>query len=145
MKRLSSQQSGFSIITAIFVIVILASVGAFMATIGGSQQLVTHFSVLGSRTLLVAQSGMEWAVHDVLRNTAAGFGGCNPSGSTSFTPSAPGLSGFSVTLGCSSTPGINEGGLVYAVYALTSTASTGTLGTPAYASRTISATVTTAP
>lgn len=140
MKYRMQAQRGFSIVTAIFVIIVLGSMALFMATIGGSQQLSMHFSVLGARSLQAAASGLEWAIHDVLHNNAAGLAGCPGTGVTTIGLADPDLSAYTIDIGCASSP-VNEAGVSYNVYALTVTASTGIFGTPSFGRRVLSATV----
>ena len=64
-------QSGFSLVTAIFLLVILASLGAFIVTISGVQQTSSALDVQGSRAYQAARSGIEWGTYQVLQ-TAAG-------------------------------------------------------------------------
>ena len=60
------KQRGLNLISVIFLLVVIASIGAFMVTIGNVQQQTSTLSVLSSRALYAAQSGMQWAVKSVL-------------------------------------------------------------------------------
>lgn len=110
MKR----QSGFSIITAIFLIVILAALGAFAVSMFRVQQTTAAFDELGSRGFQAAQAGIEWGAWQVLRNGGA----CAASTSLALPGS---LSVFTVTVGCASTVHTEAGNPVN-IYQLTSTA-----------------------
>ena len=55
-----------NLISAIFILVVLASIVAFMVTIGNVEQQTATFSVLSSRALYAAESGIQWAVQEVL-------------------------------------------------------------------------------
>jgi MSHA biogenesis protein MshP len=133
-----SAQRGFTIVSTIFIIVVLALLAVFMTTIGTTQRATSTFSILGARAFFAAQSGMEWAVA-----TVVGTGGCFAS-PTMFTLAGGMTSGFDVRLECSATP-INEAGVNYRVYQLRATASRGQSDEEDYFSRTIEATVTDAP
>lgn len=110
MKR----QSGFSIITAIFLIVILAALGAFAVSMFRVQQTTAAFDELGSRGFQAAQAGIEWGAWQVLRNGGA----CAASTSLALPGS---LTVFTVTVGCASTAHAEAGNPVI-IYQLTSTA-----------------------
>lgn len=65
----SRNQRGFSIPAAIFIIVILAALGAFLATIGSSQHLGYAQDVTGAHALQAARAGVEWGVYQVIDHT----------------------------------------------------------------------------
>jgi len=139
-------QSGFSLISAIFLIVVVALLGVFMVTIGSVQQTTTTFSLLSSRALYAADSGMQWAMRRVTRDAAAGLNcpAAPASGSVNFTIGNGAITGYTVVVDCS-VQNFTENPDNYDVYKLTSRASRGTLGSPDYHSRTLRATITTAP
>lgn len=110
MKR----QSGFSIITAIFLIVILAALGAFAVSMFRVQQTTAAFDELGSRGFQAAQAGIEWGAWQVLRNGGA----CAASTSLALPGS---LSLFTATVDCVSTAHTEAGNPVN-IHQLTSTA-----------------------
>ncbi len=142
MKK-PGNMAGFSLITALFLLVILAGLGAFVITISSTQQATSTLSILDARAYVAAQSGMEWAVHRA-RNQPADLG-CGGAGA-SFSLQGPGLDGFTLNIACVATPNIVEGAdPPYSMYALTVTASRGVLGSPDFVRRTLQATVTDAP
>ncbi|HEY6280567.1 MAG TPA: hypothetical protein VIW72_02070 [Burkholderiales bacterium] len=59
-------QSGFLLVTAIFLLVILAALGAFILTISGTQQTGSALDVQGSRAYQAARAGIEWGSYQVL-------------------------------------------------------------------------------
>ena len=144
--KVSARQRGFSLITAIFLIVVVAVLGVFMVTIGSVQQQTASFSLLSSRALYAADSGMQWGIRRITRDGAAGLScpAAPASGQVSFNLSGGAAAGFAVTLTCS-VQNFTENPDNYNVYSLTSFASRGSIGTPDYYSRTLRATITTAP
>lgn len=128
-----TRHRGFAIVSAIFLLIALAALGAYMATVGGVQYTTTSLSVSGTRAHFAAHDGLEWAISDIVNNGAAGLD-CSP-GSTSFP-----LAGFNVTVSCTAQP-VVEGSDNYTVYNLESTATRGSLGSPSFASRSIVATI----
>ena len=62
------KQSGFLLVTAIFLLVILAALGAFILTISGTQQTSSALDVQGTRAYQAARSGIEWGSYQLLIN-----------------------------------------------------------------------------
>jgi len=150
-------QRGFAIVSAIFILVVLAGLGAAMLTISTAQQLGSALDVQGSRAYLAARAGLEWSLYRVLldtgypNNTASttsnqltAASGCTstaaPGTSTTVSPlAAATLSGFTVVVTCyASHDNTNMGPWVYSIEA---TASTGTVGTSSYVERRVKVTI----
>ncbi len=94
-------QRGFSLVTAIFVVVVLASLGAYLVTIGSTQQTATALQVQGVRAYFAALSGREWAAYGATAGQASHDAICAPGGRiTTFALSGPGLQGFQVRVDC---------------------------------------------
>lgn len=139
MKPLRTQR-GFSLVSAMFVIIVVAVLGAYLLSFGNIQQATTTQALQGTRAWFAARSGLEWAIerainaHDtVCGNPAVVTGPFN-------------VEGFSVTVSCDdlSATGFREGGTTYGMNQITVTAVRGS--DPAfwdYARRTLRATVTT--
>jgi MSHA biogenesis protein MshP len=66
MNRAHSLQHGFAAIAAIFLVVILAAMGAFMVSFSNTQQLTSAQDVQGTRAYWAARAGLEWGVGSVL-------------------------------------------------------------------------------
>lgn len=109
-------QSGFSIVTAIFLLVVLSALGAFIVSVSGVQHVSQVYDVQGARAYQAARAGIEWGLHQVLQ----GGGSC--AASASFVPAA--IAEFTVTVGCSASASTNEGdpAVTVTVYSLTATA-----------------------
>jgi MSHA biogenesis protein MshP len=58
-------QRGFAAIAAIFLVVILAAMGAFMVSFSNTQQLTSAQDVQGTRAYWAARAGLEWGVGSV--------------------------------------------------------------------------------
>jgi len=115
-------QHGFSIITAIFLLVIMAALGAFMLTFSTVQHTTSIQDLQGSRAYQAARTGIEWGVYKVMsaENTTATPYDCTPA-STTLPDLGGGLSNFTVTVQCAMTSDI-EGTNTIRVYRITSTA-----------------------
>ncbi|MBX3675429.1 MAG: hypothetical protein KF853_00265 [Rhodocyclaceae bacterium] len=108
------RQGGFSIVTAIFLIVVLAALGAFAVSMFRVQQTTAAYDELGVRGYQAAQAGIEWGAWQVLRN-----GGACAAATNLALPGS--LSPFAVTVACASTAHTEAGNPV-TIYQLTATA-----------------------
>src|SRR5687768_13003697 len=64
-------QSGFSLVAAIFLLVVLALLGALIASVTGMQQASGQFDLRGVRAYHSARAGMEWAAIQVIDPSGA--------------------------------------------------------------------------
>jgi MSHA biogenesis protein MshP len=98
MKRqhpFSTRQSGVGLVTAIFLLVVLAGLGVAMVSLFTSQQASADLDLQGARAYQAARAGIEWGVYQRLRNDA-----CNSETSLDMSGSGS-LSGFRVFVTCS--------------------------------------------
>lgn len=128
-----SAQRGFAIVAAIFLVVVLAALGAFMLTFSSVQHITSAQDVQGTRAYQAARTGIEWGAYQVLINSSC------PS-PTSLIPGGT-QAGFSVTVQCAPFGPYTEGGNTVNMYQITSTASQGTLGSATYVERQLQATI----
>mgnify|MGYP000014480128 CR=1 FL=1 len=131
-----NKQKGFSLVTAIFLLVILSSVGAFMVTIGGTQRTTTIAAIQGARAYQAARSGIEWGISRLL---APGANCTAITGGPNFTINVNGMNGFDITVSCDFTSHVEAGPVV--VYVITADARFGTYGSPDFVRRRITATI----
>ncbi len=125
---------GFALVTALFLLVILASVAVFTVNISGMNRTTTSFSIQGMRAYFAARSGLEWALYEVTNNPAI----CPVN--TILNLSQGSLQGFQVNITCtvtSFTEGVNN----LNIFSLNSFASKGTFGGLDYVSREMQASV----
>jgi len=94
-----SLQRGASLVTAIFLLVVLASLAVAMVTLSTTQQAASNLDLQGSRAYLAARAGAEWGVYQVTRNITPCPAGA-PGLRTLTFPAGASLSGFSVTVRC---------------------------------------------
>ncbi len=150
-------QHGFTIVSAIFLLVVLASLGAFIVNISTTQSITSAQDLQGSRAYHAARAGLEWGLYQVL----------DPLNTTVVLPASPSwpnmpdcpadttmiVEGFSVSVRCvrfpsgaagpGGPPVYNEAGAgrSIVVYELTATASSGAVGSMGFVERSVSATV----
>jgi MSHA biogenesis protein MshP len=123
-------QRGFAAIASVFVLVVLAALGAFMMTFSNTQQLTSAQDVQGSRAYWAARAGLEWAA------TLTKSGGACPAASTTFDVDSGAT--FALTVTCSMLS-YSEGPATVNVFSLNAVARQGTVGSPGYVERSVSA------
>lgn len=92
MKR----QQGFSIVMAIFVLVVLGLLGGYMVRLSGVQIGTSIYALQGARAYQAARAGLEWANARI--NNGGGCTEVNAQTALTFA----GIAGFTVKLSCSS-------------------------------------------
>ncbi len=132
---MSRLQRGFSVISAIFLLVVLSFLGVAMVTFSTNQHQSEAMDVLGSRAYQAARAGVEWAAYYVVQSPAsapAAWAGCAPA--TPITLAGD-LAQFTVTVNCSAVPHV-EGVSTVWIYDVSSTATLGgPVGSPGYIER----------
>ncbi|HJV83170.1 hypothetical protein [Noviherbaspirillum sp.] len=126
--------------SAIFLLIVLAALGAAMVTFSTAQHATSAQDIQGSRAYQAARAGIEWGVFQVLR------GSPTPPVCNASTPLTLGgtLSGFAVTVECAVFPAsgaFNENGTSSQVFRITSTAVIGAEGSVARVERQLQVTV----
>lgn len=131
MKRLR----GFAIVSAIFILVVLAALGAFIVNVSTSQHIGSALDVQGVRAYHAARAGIEWGLYRVTRDLPAyttmtaipapaansltwctgTSSGAPTRASFGFTPTSMG--GFIVTVECFATQDSSGGPWVFSVRA----------------------------
>ena len=143
--KIIQRQHGFSLISAIFILIVLAALGAYMVTVGGTNRAASTAALQGARAYQAARSGIDWSAYTIITalNKTTARNNCNNLiNGSSFTLSATGLSGFTITTTCRFTPHSQQGTDNITVYRITSTATFGgTYGSPDFIQRRISATI----
>ena len=131
-------QRGFSLISAIFLLVILTALGVFMLSMSTMQQTTSTQDMQGSKAYQAAKTGIEWGAYQIL--TPAALFACP--GPTVLPALSGALAGFTVTVVCTSgASDFVEGGNTVRVYQLTSTATFGIFPNPNFISRSMTASI----
>jgi len=120
-----TKASGFAIVSAIFILVVLAALGAFVLNVATSQQAGSALDVQGVRAYQAARAGLEWGLYRVQSTAAYNFGYTStdpntracPASPSSFVPAAPTLAGFTVTVTCTATADGSGGPTIFTVVA----------------------------
>ncbi len=129
----TTKQSGFSLVSALFLLVVLATLGIVAVRLTGVQQQTVVLAMQSGRAYAAARAGVDWSSYQALVNASCA--------SSTLTLTEAGLAGFSVDTSCSSTTH-SEGPNTVRVYVIDAFAWSGSYGTPDYVSRRIRSTVT---
>ena len=137
-----SLQDGFSMISAIFLIVVLALLGTAMAKFSMMQHTTSTQDYQGVRVYQAAQAGIEWGLYRILdpdTTPSATLPSCWAGNAT--VTLAQDLASFTTTVACTVTS-TTEDTQNISTYRLVATASLGTAGTQNYVERQVETTVT---
>jgi MSHA biogenesis protein MshP len=106
------RKAGFSIVAALFLLVVLSLLGALILSVTGMQQASGQLDILGVRAYDSARVGAQWGAYQVLdpnnAEPACGIPSC-PAPSQNLPALAGSLSGFTVTVTCTVTANTTEG------------------------------------
>jgi len=123
-------QCGFSTVAAIFLLVVLALLGALIASITGVQQASSQLDLLGVRAYHSARAGMEWGARAVLdpghtlnpASCAPPVMPACPASPTHLAGLGGSLAPFTVTVTCAQSADTTEGNRSVRVFAIVATA-----------------------
>ena len=130
MIQPSRFQRGFAAVAAIFLVVLLAALGAFMVTFSNSQQLSSAQDVQGTRAYWAARAGLEWAIVNIAVCT-------NPA-STPMAGAPATINGYTMAVSCTFSTYTDAGNTVN-IFLIESNASIGSVGAVGFIERNVSA------
>ena len=133
-----SRQRGFAIVSAIFLVLVFAVMGAYMLTLSGVEHSTVDRALLNARAYFAARAGLDWGIHRAVSHPTAGSGNCEPA--TAFTLTGGSFVAANISVECSQATASGTG-MTYYIYYLKSTASYGTAGTSDYVERKLEASV----
>jgi MSHA biogenesis protein MshP len=133
-ESMTRRQSGFGLVAAMFLIVVVALVIAAMARLSSAQHGTSSLAIQQARAYQAARSGLEWGITQAISAGSCAAGNPGLAGGN--------LSDFSVVVGCNSTGYTDEQGTAITIFRFTATAQNGAPGgRPDYAYRQLTATV----
>lgn len=130
---LRRMQSGASVVTAIFLLLLMAGLGALMVTLSTAQHAASAQDLQGSRAYQAARAGLEWGIYRAVR----GAGICDASAALPALDDD--LAPFRVIVECRRRTH-TEAGEPVTVFRIVSTASSGEPGSASRVERRIEAT-----
>ena len=144
------RQQGFSLITAIFLLVVVVSLGALMMTFFSVQQQSSALDVLGARAYQASRAGIEWGAFKITKSQVAGsaFASACQGGPTTSNLSMANtpLAQYTLVVSCAATSHVENASPASTVWAYNITASASgiggtTPGNPDYVERVTQATI----
>lgn len=141
MSATSRRQAGFSMISAIFIVVVLAVLAAAMVTMSSMQHGASALDLQGLRAYQAARAGVEWGAYRLLAPDSAPSASLPACwGGAESLSLAQDLAGFAVQVSCaaSATTELNRS---IGVYRVNATASMGAANSPYRVSRTVEMTL----
>ena len=120
LRRLKNQ-AGFTLVQAVFIVVVLALLGTLMLRLSGVQSSTSVFALQGAKAYQAARSGLEWGA------TRASLG--QPCNGTVTVGS------FSVAVSCNTQTFTEGTAAPYQVYRFSSIATFASVGSPDYIRR----------
>lgn len=118
-RSLPAKCRGFLLPSAIFLLVVMAGLAAFLVNISNSQHIGSAQDVVGTRAYHAARSGLEWGFYQALLTAACPL----PVAGESVPLDATAFPGLSLTVRCDHTSA-TEAGLTTNFYTITATACT---------------------
>ena len=137
-SRARLSESGFVLPTAIFLLVILGALGAYMVSLSRTSHISSALDIQGGRAYQAARAGIEWAAWQVVDSQALqpSPAPC-PASPTALTLTGT-LAAFAVNVSCTRTLA-TDGADTVAIYQIMSTATSGIVGEMDYVERQIQA------
>ena len=132
---IGQRQRGFSLVSAIFLLVVLAGLGVFAVRINTMQQQGVTEALRAAQAFHAARSGVAWGAYRSLSAGACVAGTLNMT--------EGGTAGFTVTVSCAQSVH-TEGTSIVSVYVFDVRAEAGAYGGPDYVSRRLQAKITNA-
>lgn len=125
-----ARRAGFSIVAAIFLLVVLSLLAVLIASVTGMQQASGRLDVLGVRAYDGARAGVQWGAYQVLDpNNALNAVSCSPvvmpscpASPTHLSSLGGSLAGFTVSVTCTQTADTTEGNRNVRVFQVVATA-----------------------
>lgn len=133
MTHTRSAQRGFSLVAAVFLLVVLAGLGGYAVRLNTLQQQTVTGALRGAQAFEAARTGAAWGAY-----RAVSSGAC-VAGTLNLTEGA--AAGFRVTVQCAESVHL-EGAATVRVFVLTVRAEAGVYGGPDYVSRRLETKVT---
>lgn len=113
-----ARQTGFTLLSALFLLVVVSALGGYLVRLATAQQVNSALAVSGLSARYALASGMEWLVYQL-----------NTAGACPALPATVNVDGFQVSVANCSTYVISEGGSSYPLFDVTINAERGVFGT----------------
>lgn len=114
--------TGFALVMAVFLLVSLAAVGAYLLTVSTGQTGAVIQDEQAARAYQAARAGVDWGAFQILRNPGGTFASACAGGSASSAFALPwSVAGFRAEVGCLRVGEETEGAVTVRVFQITAT------------------------
>ncbi len=127
----TNKQRGFTLVMAIFMVVVLGLLGTYMLRLSGVQYATGSYALQSARAYQAGKAGLGWATA-MINNEAVAGQGCTTVNNKILT--LPAIPGFTVTLTCEG-KAYTEGSDAYYIYRITAHSEFGDYNSADYVSR----------
>jgi MSHA biogenesis protein MshP len=131
MSKTIATARGFSLITTLFLLVVVAGLAGYLVNLSISQQYSTALTLSALRGRHAALTGLEWVAYRIN----------NISSSCPTVPTSMTIEGFSVSLTSCTESSVTEGITTYSLFDVTVSAERGVFGDADYVNHAIRATL----
>lgn len=121
MRRSATSQRGFTLVTTLFLLVVVSALAAYLVQLSTVQHLSSGLTVRGLQARYALTSGLEWALFEL-----------NRTGACPTLPASVTVEGFQVTLQTCNATSFTEGLDSYQLFDLTLSAARGSFGNVDY-------------
>lgn len=113
----SRRQCGFLVIAAVFLLVVLAGLVAYLTTVSTTSQAASAADFNAARAYQAARAGIEWGAYQVLRNSGGAFTTtCNGGTATQSLT----VGSFTASVTCTASASLTEGASTVRAYRIVS-------------------------
>jgi MSHA biogenesis protein MshP len=113
-EPLRARSGGFALMAALFIIVTLAAIGAYLLTISTGQAAAASQDEQAARAYQAARAGIDWGAYQILANSSC-------AGSQTIALQQGSLAGFWVKVDCSLIANETEGAVSESAYLVVAT------------------------
>jgi MSHA biogenesis protein MshP len=128
-------QHGFTLVSAIFILLVFGLLGGYMLRTSAIQLDTTNYALQGARAYLVAKAGADWAIANIVN-----YGGTCTQVNAQTAMNFTGINGFTVGLSCTSQT-YSEGAVSGTIYTITALSQYDSYSAGDYTARQVTVTV----
>ncbi len=143
-NNLWDKQSGFTLVMAIFMMVVLGVLGGYMVRLNKVQLITAEYALQNARAYQAARAGLGWASATINVQTSNNQG-CNAVNtvSTANPLNLPAMAGFTISLACTQVPNklYQENKGSYYIYVIHALSEWGAYNSQDYVSRQLEKTI----
>lgn len=130
MRMRTATQAGFTLVTTIFLLVVVSALGGYLVQLATAQHISSALTTAGVRAHYALTSGLEWLAYEL-----------NASAACPALPASVTVEGYQVSVTACTAHAITEGPLNYQLFDVTLNAERGSFGNADYTNVRLQATL----